>query len=158
MLQSLSLDPFVTPLVILAIETALVFFSASHLITVRASPREALKHPAYILRTLAFVLLTVASLIGGFILVSPIFFIGQVVLLLVLSVLMFRFWPDLSRTLTEGPISEAVWGGMIALIGLVALVGSVRPVEIEGVLGGVVVGGVGIMMMVGGIRKLSAGE
>jgi hypothetical protein len=158
MLQSLSLDPFITPLVTLAIEAALVFFSASHLIVVLASPRETLKHPAYILRTLAFLLLTLASLIAGFVMISPLFFIVQIVVMLVLSVLMFCFWPSLSQTLTEGPISEAVWGGMIALIGLVALVGSVRPFEIEGVLGGVVVGGVGIMMMVGGIRKLSAGE
>jgi hypothetical protein len=158
MLQSLSLDPFITPLIILAMEAALVFFSASHLIIVRASLREALRHPVYILRTLSFLLLTIASLIAGFVMVSPIFFIGQVVLLLVLGVLMFRFWPALSQTLTEGPISETIWGGVIALIGLVVLIGAVRPFEIRAVLGGVVAGGAGIAMMVGGIRKLSAGE
>jgi hypothetical protein len=158
MLQSFSLDPFVTPLVILAVQAAMVFFSASHIITVLANPREALKYPAYILRTLAFLLLTFASLIAGFVLVSPIFLLGQAALLLVLGVLMFRFWPGINRALTEGPISETVWGGMIALIGLVALIGSVRPFEIQGVLGGLVVGGAGIAMMVGGIRKLSAGE
>src|SRR5687768_15729348 len=158
MLQSLSLDPFITPLIILAMESALVFFSASHLITLRASIREAWKYPAYILRTLSFLLLTIASLIAGFVMVSPIFFIGQVVLLLVLGVLMFRFWPALSQTLTEGPISETIWGGVIALIGLVALISSVRPFEVRGVLGGVVVGGAGIMMMVSGVRKLSTGE
>jgi hypothetical protein len=154
----LSLDPLMTPLILLALEAVFVFFSADHLLTLRSMRLEVLKHLGFIVRMLWYLLLTLVSLIAGFLFVSPIFAAGQAGFALVLGALMFRFWPRLSRTLSEGPLSEAIWGGAITLIGLVVLIWAFRPFDWEGALAGVVVGGAGIAMMVGGIRKLSAGE
>jgi hypothetical protein len=158
MLTSLSLDPFVTPLVTLALEVGFLFVSTTQLITVTAYPREALKHPAYLVRTLMFILLTIGTIIWGFLIVSPLFAAGQIVMALILGVLIFRFWPSIGKSLNEGPISEAVWGGALALIGLVVFMSAIRPFQLQGALAGLVVCGLGIAMMVSGIRKLSAGE
>lgn len=152
------LDAYKTPLIILAIEAILVALTSHALLLIAGSPREALKHPGFLLRTLVNLVLVVASLVAGFLLVSPVFVIGQAGLAVVIGVMMFLLWPRASAALGKGPLRELVLGGSAGLIGLGVLIWSLRPLDWQPALGGLVMGLLGFGMMFSGLRKMWRGE
>jgi hypothetical protein len=152
------LDAYKMPLILLAVEAYFVFFLSHHLLLIMAYPQEAVKHFGFLWQTVLFVLITLGVMVAGFLLVSPLFVIGQGALAVVVGGLMFLFWPRLTSAMSKGPLKELVWGGVVGLIGLGMLIWSVRPLEWERALAGLVVGVLGFWMMFSGLRKMWRGE